>query len=71
MCAVYWEYQAYFDHPYVQCRFDNFIHILLQTAFTSRMVPRMGVEATYFRGGNSIMAVFRDEHSKYLRVQHS
>ena len=34
ICAVYWEYEPYFDHPSVHRRFDYFIHILLQTAFT-------------------------------------
>ena len=34
MCAVYWEYEVYSDHLSVHRRFDNFILILLQTAFT-------------------------------------
>ena len=32
--AVYWEYEVYSDHLSVHRRFDNFILILLQTAFT-------------------------------------
>ena len=34
ICAVYREYQVFFDHLSVHRRFDQFIRILLQSAFT-------------------------------------
>ena len=34
ICAVYWGYEVYFDHLFVNRRFDNFIRFLLKTSFT-------------------------------------
>ena len=71
-CAVYWKYEVYFDHLSVHRRFDNSIHILLQTAFTDGPTNEnwsklpLGGKLEYLR----VPAVFR-EYSQYLQVQHS
>ena len=76
ICAVYWEYEGYFDHISVHRRFNNFIRILLQTAFTDG--PTDGSWSKLLSGGELEYLEYWQyfgsiccEHSKYLRVQRS
>ena len=80
MCAIYWEYEVYFDHLSVHRCFDNFIRILLQIAFTvHEWSHEWELKQITFGGGTRVLrvlAVFREyrlccEHSKYLRIHQS
>ena len=72
ICAVYWKYSVYFDHLSVHRRFDNFIRILLQTAFTIHgwsyewelKQSTFGGELEYLR----VLAVFREYMLRALEI---
>ena len=79
-CAQYTGSMKYISTIYICAPpFRQFhAHFIADSIDYSRMVPRMGVEANYFRGGGHEYVAYWQylesiccEHSKYLRVQHS